>query len=132
VKNVHLLIIEDKWGCREFQLKKPVYSLGRGINCDIHIFSPYVSRYHATLVRLPEENNLPGYYYRIFDGDSKGKQSTNGIKINGLKHLFYNLKNQDKIILAPDVKVIYQAQEKTQNTYFNSVTIQQYGTTIYR
>lgn len=131
MKNVHLLIIEDKMGRREFQLTKPVYSLGRAINCDLHIFSPYVSRYHATLVRLPQENNLLGYYYQIVDGDSKGKQSTNGLKIRGVKYLFHNLTNQDEIILGPQVRIIYKQQKEAAKTYFHAVPIAPYETTVY-
>ena len=53
----HLLIIEDDRGRKEFILERPIYSIGRDRDCDIRLASQFVSRRHATLVRLPRENN---------------------------------------------------------------------------
>lgn len=101
----HLLIIEDDQGRKEFDLDGPVYSIGRDPRCDIRLFSQFVSRRHATLVRLPREDGSS--YYRIVDGDSKGKPSANGLLINGSKTLAHDLKNEDEIVFGPQVRAIY-------------------------
>lgn len=101
----HILIIEDDQGRKEFNLEGPVYSIGRDPRCDIRLFSQFVSRRHATLVRLPREDG--SYYYRIVDGDSKGKPSANGLLINGRKIPAHDLKNEDEVIFGPHVRAIY-------------------------
>ncbi len=101
----HLLIIEDDQGRKEFNLDGPVYSIGRDPRCDIRLFSQFVSRRHATLVRLPREDGSS--YYRIVDGDSKGKPSANGLLINGRKILAHDLKDEDEIVFGPQVQAIY-------------------------
>ena len=101
----HLLIIEDDQGRKEFDLDSPVYSIGRDPRCDIRLFSQFVSRRHATLVRLPREDGSS--YYRIVDGDSKGKPSANGLLINGRKIPAHDLKNEDEIVFGPQVRAIY-------------------------
>jgi len=101
----HLLIIEDDKGRKEFTLDGPVYSIGRDPRCDIRLFSQFVSRRHATLVRLPREDG--SYYYRIVDGDSKGKPSSNGLLINGRKLPAHDLQNEDEVVFGPQVRAIY-------------------------
>ena len=103
----HLLIIEDDQGRKEFTLENPVYSIGRDRECNIRLVSQFVSRRHATLVRLPREQNSQSYYYRIVDGDAKGKLSSNGLMINGRKLPSHDLKNEDEIIFGPQVRAIY-------------------------
>ncbi len=103
----HLLIIEDDQGRKEFTLDRPVYSIGRDKNCDIRLVSQFVSRRHATLVRLPREDSSHRYYYRIVDGDAKGKPSSNGIMVNGRKMLSHDLKNDDEVVFGPQVRAIY-------------------------
>jgi pSer/pThr/pTyr-binding forkhead associated (FHA) protein len=68
----HLLIIEDDKGRREFVLDGPVYSIGRDPKCDVRLVSQFVSRRHATLVQLLNDNGT--YYYRIVDGNLKAKR----------------------------------------------------------
>ena len=101
----HLLIIEDNKGRREFILDSPVYSIGRDPKCDIRLVSQFVSRRHATLVQLPNEDG--SYYYRIVDGNLKGKPSANGLLINGRKLQAHNLQDEDKIVFGPQVHAIY-------------------------
>ena len=103
----HLLILEDDQGRKEFTLEKPVYSIGRDRDCNIRLRSQFVSRHHATLVRLPRKNSNQGYYYRIVDGDAKGKPSSNGLMINGRKVGAYDLRNEDEIVFGPQVRAIY-------------------------
>jgi pSer/pThr/pTyr-binding forkhead associated (FHA) protein len=103
----HLLIIEDDQGRKEFPLEQPVYSIGRDRDCNIRLMSQFVSRRHATLVRLPREHNSHSYYYRIVDGDAKGKPSSNGLMINGRKIPAHDLKNEDEVVFGPQVRAIY-------------------------
>jgi len=101
----HLLIIEDEQGRKEFNLDGPVYSIGRDPRCDIRLFSQFVSRRHATLVRLPREDGSS--FYRIVDGDAKGKPSANGLLINARKIPAHDLRNEDEIVFGPQVRAIY-------------------------
>ncbi|MEO0409754.1 MAG: FHA domain-containing protein [Cyanobacteria bacterium P01_A01_bin.135] len=101
----HLLIIEDNKGRREFILDSPVYSIGRDPKCDIRLVSQFVSRRHATLVQLPHEDG--SHYYRIVDGNLKGKTSANGLLINGRKLQAHDLEDADKIVFGPQVYAIY-------------------------
>ena len=103
----HLLIIEDDQGRKEFTLDRPIYSIGRDKNCDIRLVSQFVSRRHATLIRLQRDDSSHRYYYRIVDGDAKGKPSSNGIMINGRKMLSHDLKNEDEVVFGPQVRAIY-------------------------
>jgi pSer/pThr/pTyr-binding forkhead associated (FHA) protein len=101
----HLLIIEDDKGRREFVLEAPLYSIGRDPKCDIRLVSQFVSRRHATLVQL--RNDDDSYYYRVVDGNAKGKLSANGLLINGRKLQAHDLVNEDEVVFGPNVKAIY-------------------------
>jgi pSer/pThr/pTyr-binding forkhead associated (FHA) protein len=103
----HLLIIEDDQGRKEFTLDQPVYSIGRDRESDIRLISQFVSRRHATLLRLQRDDKRHSYYYRIVDGDAKGKPSSNGLMINGRKMTAHDLKNEDEIVFGPQVRAIY-------------------------
>lgn len=106
----HLLIIEDNKGRREFNLDSPVYSIGRDPKCDIRLVSQFVSRRHATLVQLPNEDG--SYYYRIVDGNLKGKPSANGLLINGRKVQAHDLQDEDKVVFGPQVYAIYYSLKR--------------------
>jgi len=112
----HLLILEDDQGRKEFPLENSVYSIGRDRDCNIRLVSQFVSRRHATLVRLPREQNGHSYYYRIVDGDAKGKPSANGLMINGRKIPAHDLKNEDEIVFGPQVRAIYYLLKNTQRS----------------
>jgi pSer/pThr/pTyr-binding forkhead associated (FHA) protein len=112
----HLLILEDDQGRKEFPLEHSVYSIGRDRDCNIRLVSQFVSRRHATLVRLPREHNSHSYYYRIVDGDAKGKPSANGLMINGRKMPAHDLKNEDEIVFGPQVRAIYYLLRNTQRS----------------
>lgn len=101
----HLLIVEDNKGRREYTLDSPVYSIGRDPKCDIRLVSQFVSRRHATLVQLPNEDG--SYYYRIVDGNLKGRPSANGLLINGRKLQAHDLQDEDKIVFGPQVYAVY-------------------------
>ncbi|MEX0268495.1 FHA domain-containing protein [Leptolyngbyaceae cyanobacterium UHCC 1019] len=106
----HLLIIEDDKGRREFILTAPLYSIGRDPKCDIRLVSQFVSRRHATLVQLPTEDD--SFYYRIVDGNAKGKVSANGLLINGRKLQAQDLKNEDEVVFGPQVRAIYYSLQR--------------------
>ncbi len=110
----HLLIIEDDQGRKEFPLEDPIYSIGRDRDCNIRLISQFVSRHHATLVRLPREHNSHSYYYRIVDGDAKGKPSSNGIMVNGRRMPAHDLRNEDEIVFGPQVRAIYYLLRNTE------------------
>ncbi|WGV26974.1 FHA domain-containing protein [Halotia branconii] len=112
----HLLILEDDQGRKEFPLENPVYSIGRDRECNIRLVSQFVSRRHATLVRLPHKHNNQSYYYRIVDGDAKNKPSANGMMINGRKISAHDLKNEDEIVFGPQVRAIYYLLKNTQRS----------------
>jgi len=112
----HLLILEDDQGRKEFPLENSVYSIGRDRDCNIRLVSQFVSRRHATLVRLPREHNSHSFYYRIVDGDAKGKPSANGLMINGRKMPAHDLKNEDEIVFGPQVRAIYYLLRNTQRS----------------
>ena len=101
----HLLIIEDNKGRREYTLRNAVYSIGRDLKCDIRLISQFVSRRHATLVQLPNEDG--SHYYRIVDGNLKGKPSANGLLINGRKLQAHDLEDEDKVVFGPQVHALY-------------------------
>ncbi|MEO1403148.1 MAG: FHA domain-containing protein [Cyanobacteria bacterium J06635_1] len=100
-----ILIIEDSQGRREIILDGSVYSIGRDPKCDIRLASQFVSRHHATLVQLPRDDE--SFYYRIVDGNLKGKPSANGMLINGRKLQAHDLKNEDEIVFGPQARAIY-------------------------
>jgi pSer/pThr/pTyr-binding forkhead associated (FHA) protein len=101
----HLLIIEDDKGRRELVLDQPIYSIGRDPKCDIRLASQFVSRLHATLVQLPQNDGR--YYYRLVDGSIDGKPSANGLLVNSRKMQVCDLKNEDEIVFGPKVRAIY-------------------------
>ncbi|NCO76049.1 MAG: FHA domain-containing protein [Cyanobacteria bacterium] len=102
----HILVVEDDTGRREILLRKSKYSIGRAQQSDIRIHSPFVSRYHATIIRQFDDQ---GYtYYEILDGDGHKIFSANGILVNGRKVNNQQLKNGDKVIFGPQIFIIYQ------------------------
>lgn len=101
----NILIVEDSKGRREIVLDGSVYSIGRDPKCDIRLSSQFVSRHHATLVQLPKDDDT--FYYRIVDGNLKGKPSANGMLINGRKLLAHDLMNEDEIVFGPQARAIY-------------------------
>lgn len=106
----HLLIVEDDKGRREIPLGGEVYSIGRGLDADIRLYSMFVSRRHATLVRRQREDG--SNYYRIFDGNLKGQFSANGIIVNGRKLQAHDLENEDEVLFDPMVKAKYYRRNR--------------------
>lgn len=101
----HLLIIEDDQGSRQLILEDAVYSVGRDRDCDIRLASLFVSRRHATLVRV--SNGDEDFFYRIVDGDLDGQRSANGLLVNGQRLRSRDLQNEDKVVFGPQVQFTY-------------------------
>lgn len=101
----HLFIVQDDAGRRRFVLESEVYSIGRERTCDIRLFSQFVSRHHATLVRVVHEDGTDSY--RIVDGSLDGQPSANGLLINGNKFKTYDLENEEEIVFGPQVRAVY-------------------------
>lgn len=101
----HILIVKDDRGQRRVVLEEENYSIGRDPSCDIRLYSLFVSRHHATLVRIHQDDGTDSY--RIVDGNLKGKPSSNGLLINGKKLQGYDLQNEEEIIFGPEVQAVY-------------------------
>ncbi len=100
-----ILIVEDSQGRRKIVLDGSIYSMGRDAKCDIRVASLFMSRHHATLIKLPKDDG--SFYYRIVDGNLKGKPSSNGMLINGRKLRTHDLTNEDEIVFGPQARAIY-------------------------
>jgi len=109
-QSTHLLIVEDDKGRRVFTLEDPLYSIGRTSDVDIRLFSQFVSRRHATLVRREREDG--SVYYRIVDGNLKGKPSAKGLIINGQKLQAHDLEDEDEIVFGSQVSAKYYIVKK--------------------
>ncbi len=101
----HVLVIEDDHGRRELRLQEVTYSIGRDPKCDIRLASQFVSRRHATLLQLPNDDGT--HYYRLVDGTLRGSPSANGLIINSQKLKTCDLQNGDEIIFGPQVRAFY-------------------------
>ncbi|MGF1488384.1 MAG: FHA domain-containing protein [Prochloraceae cyanobacterium] len=102
----HILRIEAPVGQSIIDLTRDLYTLGRGSKNSIIIHDKEVSRCHATIVKKRNTNSDEDLYW-IYDGNLKGKKSTNGLIVNKeycLKHL---LKPKDLIFLGKNVKLTY-------------------------
>jgi pSer/pThr/pTyr-binding forkhead associated (FHA) protein len=110
-QNDHLLVITDDTGRRQFPLDAPTYSIGRDPKCDIRLVSQFVSRRHATLVQVPNDEGT-AYHYRIIDGAPRGKASANGLLINGRKLQAHNLQNEDEVVFGPGVEAKYHLLQR--------------------
>jgi FOG: FHA domain len=102
----HILVVDDTKGVRRIVLDGLKYTLGRDEHNDIQIFSRYVSRHHAVMLRVPTESG--GHTYRIIDGDLSGKASVNGLIINDKEKVSsWELSHGDRITLAPNAHLKY-------------------------
>ncbi len=101
----HLFIIQDDKGRAEITLDRDLHSIGRDPDCDIRLVSQFVSRRHATLVQLSNDDGT--YCYRIVDGIPAGRPSSNGLLINGLRLRAHTLEHEDEIVFGPNVTATY-------------------------
>ena len=100
-----VLVIEDQIGKRAILLDNIYYSIGRAPSNHIRLFDSFVSREHALLIRIPDEEG-EGYTYRVFDGNSGAKRSTNGVFVNDQPIQSYSLKPNDRIGFGPQVRAM--------------------------
>lgn len=101
----HVLIIQDDRGLREIILDHSSYTIGRDPSCEVLLASQFVSRRHATLVKLFNQDGT--FYYRIMDGTPAGKPSANGLRINGHKLPAHDLQPDDHVVFGPNVSAHY-------------------------
>uniref|UniRef100_B8HT78 FHA domain containing protein n=1 Tax=Cyanothece sp. (strain PCC 7425 / ATCC 29141) TaxID=395961 RepID=B8HT78_CYAP4 len=120
----HVLILDDEKGRRSIALDAATYSLGRDQSNAIVLESKAVSRQQALLLRLP----LPGarYRYRIVDGNSTGKPSANGMKINGKNCTSHDLANGDAILFGGKVKASYMVVQMEQAEFIKYLDLINY------
>jgi pSer/pThr/pTyr-binding forkhead associated (FHA) protein len=119
----HALLISDARGSRKLLLDGLKYTIGRDVNNNIQLYSRFVSRQHAILLRVPgvEQGR---YLYRIVDGDLSGKPSVNGVIINNQnKVTSYDLCAGDMITLAPNVQITYLMDDATTAGLVNVASI---------
>jgi pSer/pThr/pTyr-binding forkhead associated (FHA) protein len=101
----HILLIEEH-PSRVVLLDSERYTIGRS-NVNAIVLDRYpISREHAILLRVqvPHENR---FTYRIIDGHSAGKPSTNGVFVNQRQQSCYDLSNEDVITFGGLVKAFY-------------------------
>ena len=108
----HLLLIEEGTKMRVAHLNAATYSIGRDRSDSVRLSDPSVSRNHAVMLRVPSGQH--GYSYRIFDGNSRGKPSKNGLYINGLRRESKQLEENDVIKIGSQVYLTYYVEMFTE------------------
>lgn len=103
----YILVIEDRKGRRIISLDQDVYTLGRDSHNSIVIYDYQVSRVHAHLTKVKDEDDDDIFSYCIIDGDLQGKRSTNGLLVNGKVIATHELKHGDTIRFGDEVKANY-------------------------
>jgi pSer/pThr/pTyr-binding forkhead associated (FHA) protein len=105
---LHVLIVEDARGTRAYSLDDFPHSIavGRGDNCPIQLYSRWLSRRHATLLRIPDGRG--SISYRLIDGDPETcRRSTNGTFVNRRNIQSCDLKNHDEVRFGSEVRAHY-------------------------
>ncbi|HAC64087.1 MAG TPA: diguanylate cyclase [Cyanothece sp. UBA12306] len=92
----HILVVSDSKSRRIVPLTESTYSIGRDPNTNILLYDRQVSRHHATILQIMDEQSEQPLY-RIIDGDLEGTRSTNGITVNKKYCLSHDLKSGDEI-----------------------------------
>ncbi len=100
-----MLTIDDRGGTREMTLYQKQYTIGRDPRNDICLKSQFASRFHAVLRRI--ERSDGSYSYRVQDGDSTGKPSTNGLQVNGQRADQQDLQSGDVISFGPKTSATF-------------------------
>ncbi len=110
--SVHLvLIFTDQLGQRGVVLDNIYYSVGRAPTNHIRLYDSCVSREHALIIRIPEENQA-GHIYMVFDGSPGSRRSTNGLFVNGKAVLSHPLRLFDKVGFGPNVTAIVETTDR--------------------
>ena len=99
----HVLIIEGKNDHRIIYLENSLYEIGRLNDSHIRVKDKAVSRYHATIVKEFNTEELI-FYYKILDGNLSGEKSKNGLVINNKHYQSKVLEHGDLISFTNDIK----------------------------
>ncbi|MEM8602407.1 MAG: FHA domain-containing protein [Cyanobacteria bacterium P01_H01_bin.121] len=102
----HILTIKEKGIQETYVLEAGMYSVGRDPSCSIVFRSKSISRHHALLLRIPGDAGT-GYRYRIKDGDSRGRASANGIRVNDKSCREQDLADGDRIVFGDCIQAHY-------------------------
>ncbi len=118
----HILAIESNGWKRNFFLDKNTYSLGRSSTNAIVIHHRVISRNHATFLKVTYQGEKGNNsFFWIIDGDLKGNRSTNGIYVNGKRHLSSQLQPGDVILLGGvEVRAKYDIFDIKSRTFYSA------------
>jgi pSer/pThr/pTyr-binding forkhead associated (FHA) protein len=121
-----MLMVYCRNSRQERLLDKHLHTIGRSQSCDIVIEQNGISRLHATLIFIEEDeyNSDEKAHHLIYDGDANidGKPSLLGLYVNGVKVDVCKLSDDDLIELGENSKArglyikyfkFYQAGKKT-------------------
>lgn len=111
----HVLVVDDDMGRRAIALDAVTFSIGRDLNNSIVLNSLAVSRQHALLLRVPKPEG--GFFFRLFDGNSQGQRSTNGLIVNGSTIHSHDLKDGDHIVFGTRVSAHYYIRKFTNEEF---------------
>lgn len=117
-----ILIIDSFEFTKTVSLNSNIFSIGRHPQCSLVINDPLVSRYHATIVWLREEDNSEKYAHWIIDGKGQKHRSKNGILVNGQKTFLHRLRPQDVVTLGKQTCITYSlVADTTENSQISQV-----------
>lgn len=117
-----ILIIESFEYQKTISLNSSIFSIGRHPKCSLVINDKTVSRHHATIAWLKDENNPQQSAYWIIDGKGQRQRSKNGVFVNGVKTILHRLRSQDLISLGNDTKITYSyIADTTENSQISDV-----------
>ena len=102
----HFLTIESHQEKYTIPLEAATYSIGRHPANSIVLEEATISRHHALLLRIYDAETGQ-YFFRVTDGNLRGKRSLNGIVVNGNPCFSHDLKDQDVLSFGEDVKITY-------------------------
>jgi pSer/pThr/pTyr-binding forkhead associated (FHA) protein len=111
----HVLVVDDDMGRRAIALDGVTFSIGRDLSNSIVLNSLAVSRQHALLLRVPKPDG--GFFFRLFDGNSQGQRSTNGLIVNGATVHSHDLQDGDHIVFGTRVSAHYYIREFTSEEF---------------
>ncbi len=88
-------------------LRGDAFAIGRDQSNAIRIVNRFVSRRHAYLVRVPSQKMRGGFTYCLIDGNRKGRSSTNGVFVNGVRIATHYLESGDTIHFGPEIRAYF-------------------------
>jgi pSer/pThr/pTyr-binding forkhead associated (FHA) protein len=106
-----ILIIETPSYRKAITLNTSLFSIGRQANNSLVINDKLISRHHATIAWLKEQNERiedSKSAYWIIDGKGAENRSRNGIWINGTRKVLHKLVSGDIIGLGTDLQLTYR------------------------